>query len=489
MTYAWNLMTTTHYERLSFLDSTFLAMESPTTPMHVGATLIFESGPGPEGRIDVEGLRSLIAERLRYVPRYRQRLEWIPIERHPVWVDDPYFDLEFHIRHAALPRPGTEAQLRSMAGRVFAQRLDRSRPLWECWVVEGLEGGRFALVTKVHHCMVDGVAGVDLLKTLLTPFPDATVGDPAPYEPRPAPTRGDLLCDELIRRLRGPIDASRGLRRFLDETRDIEAEVRHRARAVLMTARSGWLQNASPTPINQQVGPNRSVAWVETDLADLKEVKNRFGGTINDVVIAIVAGALGGFLREDHGVDVAGLDFRAMVPVSLRDADPAGELGNRLTMWLMNLPLAEPDPATRLGQVITTTQRLKETNQALGASMLTQGAAWTPGTLLSVAARVAASTARPFNLTVTNVPGPQIPLYLMESRMAANYPLVPLWANHGLSIALFSYDGRVCWGLAADSAMVPDLDLVAGRVAASADEMLIAAGTPPANRPAEPEAV
>jgi WS/DGAT/MGAT family acyltransferase len=284
-----------------------------------------------------------------------------------------------------------------------------------------------------------------------------------------------LLRDELVRRLRGPVDASRGLRRFIDETRDIGAELHHRLSAVVTTARSGWLRNASDTPINRRIGPNRAVAWFETDVGRLKLVKDRLGGTVNDVVIAIVAGGLGRFLGEDRGVDLASLDFRAMIPVSLREADPAGELGNRLTMWLVDLPLAERDPAARLEEVVASTTRLKETDQALGAAMLTQGAAWTPGTLLSVAARVAASAARPFNVTITNVPGPQIPLYLMESLMLANYPVVPLWVNHGLSVALFSYHGRVFWGLTADSEMVPDLERVAGQLVDAVDDLVAAA--------------
>jgi len=477
-------MTGTHYERLGFLDSTFLAMEGPTTPMHVGATLLFETGSlaRPDGGVDVDRIRALIVDRLRYVPRYRQRLEWIPIERHPVWVDDAHFDLEYHVRHTALPHPGTEAQLRALAGRIFAQRLDRGRPLWECWVVEGLGEDRFALVTKVHHCMIDGVAGVDLLTVLLSPVPDSSIGDPEPHEARPAPSPRQLLRDEALRRLKGPLDVSRGLRRFVEDTRDLSAEVSHRVRAMTMTARSGWFHNASLTPINRRIGPNRTVAWLETELAGAKAVKDRFGGTVNDVIIAAVAGGMRAFLREDRGCDVDDLDFRAMVPVSLRGELPVvGQLGNQITMWLVDLPIAEGDPVARLEAVSAATRHLKETDQALGAAMLAQGASWSPGTLLSVAARVAASTVRPFNLTVTNVPGPQIPLYLLDSLMIANYPLVPLWVNHGVSIALFSYDGRLAWGLAGDSDLVPDLDAVATRLEAALGELVAAAA--PRRRP------
>jgi WS/DGAT/MGAT family acyltransferase len=461
----------THYERLSFLDSTYLAMEGPNNPMHVGAALLFEPGPlsGKLG-VDIDTIRRFITARLQYVPRYRQRLAWIPLERHPVWVDDEHFDLEYHVRHTALPHPGSWEQLEDMAARIWAQRLDRGKPLWEVWVVEGLEGGCFAMVTKVHHCMIDGIAGVDLLKVVLAPSPDDVVGEPDVYEPRPAPTGTELLRDEIERRLRGPLDAGRGLRRFVAGTRDLGTEVRHRAAAITAAVRSGWLQNASRTPFNQDVGPNRNTAWWETDLERLKSIKNALGGTVNDVVLAVVAGALRRYLREDEGVDVGRLDLRAMVPVSTRDPSDQ-EPGNRVTMWLVDLPVAESSAAVRLRTVAAATEYLKESDQALGAELLTRGVGWTPGTLLSIAARVAASTARPFNLTVTNVPGPQIPLYMLGARMLVNYPMVPLWVNHGLGLALFSYDGSVAWCLYADRDQVADVRRVRRRFQRSLAEL------------------
>lgn len=458
-------MSETHYERLPFLDNTFLVMEGPTTPMHVGATLIFERGPlgTGNGGVDIEAIRRFIGARLQYVPRYRQRLAFIPIERHPVWVDDEHFDLDFHVRHTSLPRPGSEAELQRLAARIWSQRLDRGKPLWECWVVEGLDGDRFALVTKVHHCMIDGLAGVDLLKMLLSPSPDDVIGSADEYVPRPAPGPAELLRDEFRRRARAPRELGRRLLRWADDSADLVADLQHRFRAMAASAGSGWFQNASPSPINARIGPNRRVAWWETDLDVLKKIKDSLGGTVNDAVIATVAGALRRYLVEDRRVDVGGLDFRAMIPVSIRTPGEAGDLGNRITMWLMDLPLAEPSPARRMRAVSTETEHLKETDQALGAAMLTRGASWTPSTMLSLAARVAASAARPFNLTVTNVPGPQIPLYMMGSRMVANYPVVPLWVNHGLSLALFSYDGRVAWCLFADWDTVPEVDVIAAR--------------------------
>lgn len=467
-----------NYERLSFLDNTFLIMEGPANPMHVGATLVFEPGDSlraANGGIDIDAVRTFIGARLEYVPRYRQKLQWIPIERHPVWVDDAHFDLTHHIRHVALPRPGKFEQMREMSGRFLSQRLDRSRPMWEVLVIEGLEDGRFALVTKVHHCMIDGVGGVDLLRVLLAPAPSDDIGEMDVFEPRPAPSPSDLLIDEGLRRLQIPAEAVKSLRRFREETRELGDELRHRLMAMTHSARSGWFVNASATPLNRKIGPNRRIAHLTTDLASVKAVKNGLGGTVNDVVIATVAGAIRSFLLEDRDFPVEGIDFRAMVPVSIRDEASSNHLGNQVTMWLLDLPIAEPDPVERLRSVAASTEHLKETDQALGAAMLTQSASFTPSTVLTLAARVVAATARPFNMTITNVPGPQIPLYMLESRLEHIFPMVPLWVNHGLGVALFSYDGMLNWGFAADWDAVPDLDVFVSRVEDALDELYAAA--------------
>lgn len=464
----------THYERLSFLDNTFLAMEGPTNPMHVGGTLVFEGGSLGEsaGGVDIDSVRRFIEARLQFVPRYRQRLEWIPVERHPVWVDDAHFDPTYHIRHVALPNPGSEEQLREMAGAILSQRLDRAKPMWEAWVVEGLEDGGFALVTKVHHCMIDGIGGVDLLKVLLAPFPSDDLGEPGDYQPRPAPTPGQLLADEAIRRVIAPIAAARSVRRFVEETKELGEDIRHRLVAMRQSARSGWFRRASATPLNAQIGPNRRIALLETPLDQVKAIKDALGGTVNDVVITAVAGAVRSFLVERRDVDVDDLDFRAMVPVSTRgEGEEATGLGNQVTMWLLDLPIGEPDPVERLRWVSGQTIDRKEADHALGARLLTQSASFTPSTVLSVAARVAAATARPFNMTITNVPGPQVPLYLLDARLTRIHPMVPLWVNHGLGVALFSYDGTLDWGIAADRDLVPDLDDFVDRVVEALAEL------------------
>ena len=469
----------THYERLSFLDNTFLAMEGPANPMHVGGTLLFAGGNGLQsetGGVDIEAVRSFIGNRLQHVPRYRQRLQWIPVERHPVWVDDSHFDLAYHVRHVALPSPGTREQMREMSGRFLSQRLDRSRPLWELLVIEGLADGGFALVTKVHHCMIDGIGGVDLLKVVLAPFPGDDFGEPDDFEPRPAPEPIDLFVEEALRRLKIPANLVRNVRRFREETRQLGEEVVHRLRAMKNSATSGWFVNASETPLNHKIGPNRRIAHLVTDLDRIKAVKNRFGGTVNDVVIAAVAGAVRSFLIGDRDFEVEDVDFRAMVPVSIRGEASTGTLGNHITMWLIDLPIAEPDPIIRYKDVVVSTADRKDAEHALGAAMLTQSASFTPSTLLGVAARVAAATARPFNLTITNVPGPQVPLYMLDAQLLRIFPMVPLWVNHGIGVALFSYDGMLNWGFAADWDSVPDIEAFVLRVEQAIDELYAATG-------------
>jgi len=310
---------------------------------------------------------------------------------------------------------------------------------------------------------------------LLSPRPSPDVGEPDEYEPRPTPNSTDLLVDEAVRFLQFPPEAVKNLRKLRRDSKTIGGLLRHRLRAMTESARSGWFVNASQTPLNQKIGPNRRIMHLTTDLDRVKAIKDGLGGTVNDVVIAAVAGAVRSFLTEERAFDVEGVDFRAMVPVSIRDEEGVGELGNQITMWLLELPIAESDPVERYRAVGAATEHLKETDQALGAAMLTQSVSFTPSTVLTVAARVAAATVRPFNLTVTNVPGPQVPLFMLDSRLERIFPLVPLWVNHGLGVALFSYDGMLNWGFAADWDTVPDLDLFVTRIEGALDELYDAA--------------
>jgi len=461
-----------HYERLSSLDNSFLALESRSTHMHVAGIVIFDAGPmrTEAGGIDTDRIRSLVESKLHLIPRYRQRLARVPIEKHPVWVDDEHFNIEYHVRHYSLPKPGTFDQLRSLIGILASQQLDRSKPLWELSIVEGLEENRFAIISKVHHCMIDGIAGVDLMAVLLNLAPSAEVGATVPFVARPEPSGSELLVRETARRTGRVLRAMRSVRQLSDDTNEIIRDGMLRARAAAHSLSSGWLTTASDTGVNGHVGPNRRFATLETPLDDVKEIKNSTGGTVNDVVLATVAGGVRRFLVEERGDNVSGLDFRAMAPVSVRSRDQRGTLGNQVAMWLVSLPISEPDPVGRLNAVMKATARLKETNQALGAATLVRLSAGAPATLVSLASRLATGV-RPFNMTVTNVPGPQFPLFLLESRMLASYALVPLWQAHGVGIALFSYAGTIYWGFNSDYDILPDVDVFAGAMQESFGEL------------------
>ena len=447
-----------YYERLSFLDGSFLALESPTTHMHVSGMAIFEAAPLSKagGGIDIARIKTFIESKLQYMPRYRQHLARVPIENNPVWVDDDHFDLDYHVRHLSLPRPGSEEQLKAMMGRLLSQQLNRAKPLWELWVVEGIEGDRFALVFKIHHCMIDGISGVDLMAVLLNFVPTDEIESIKPFEPRPAPGAAELLVGESLRRARRALRAARGIPHLVEEAQAIGSEIQRRAKAVSYSLTSGWLTPASRTPINESIGPNRRFEWLTLHLADVKEVKDLIGGTVNDVVLTTVAGAVREFFIEERGFPIDGVDFRVMAPVSVRSKDEPGRLGNQVAMWLVKLPIDEPDPLRRYATVQDHTQHLKDTNQALGASTIVQLSSGTPATLLGMAAR-RATRIRPFNMTVTNVPGPQFPMYMLGSKLLVQYPAVPLWAGHGVGIALFSYNGEMAWGLNADWDVVPDV--------------------------------
>jgi len=448
---------TAWYERLSALDYSFLAFEGPTTCMHIAAVVVFETGPlaSKGGGVDVARIRRHVASRLPHMPRYRQRLAYIPFENHPVWVDDERFELEYHVRHTSLPRPGTDAQLRELAARLLERPLHRGRPLWEIWVVEGLAGDRFALVMKVHHCMVDGLAGVELLSALLSPLPEAAVEEPVEWRPRLAPSASTLFSDELSRRLRMSADLLRGVR-------DAVREPRRRGRDIGPKLAAAWrlLRDSARrpvrTPLNQPIGPYRRFGWVEHDLAVIKEIKHQLGGTVNDVVLAVMAGAVRDFF-ERREFCAEGLDFRVAVPVNVRTEQERRSGGNRVSAWLLSLPIHERYSARRLQAVRAQSLQVKDSGLASGAELLAQAAEWTSANVLNLGALLA-NQAQPFNVIVTNVPGPQMPLYLDGAPMSALYPQVPLFESQCLGVALFSYAGKLFWGFNGDFDALPDLD-------------------------------
>lgn len=444
------------YDRLTALDNSFLILEKPNSYMHVASTMTFEAGPlaTPDGGIDADRIKQVFASSLHLIPRYRQKLAYVPFTSQPVWVDDDRFNLDFHIRHSALPRPGTELQLKRLSGRIMQQHLDRQRPLWELWIIEGLSGGRFALISKVHHCMIDGISGVDMLKILLSPFETQDVQETPQFIPRPSPSGIELLRDEAAHWAKLPLEAARGVGSLIAAAQDTQRDLLTRGRAVAETLGASF-RTASETPLNGEIGPHRRFDWLTMSLGDIKTIRRGLGGSLNDIVLTVVTGAVRRFLLR-RLVDPRRIDFRVMTPVSVRAEDERGSFGNRVSAWTVDLPVGEEDPRRQLDAIRRTTAELKASKRAVGAEVLTQVAEWTPSTLLSLAGRNI-TRLLPFNMVVTNVPGPQFPMYMLGAKLLETFPHVPLVDNLGLGIALLSYDGKLCWGFNADYDLVPDL--------------------------------
>ena len=463
-----------NYDRLSVQDASFLIFENDHVHMHVAATQIFEVGPlrTASGGVDIDAFKNGIRNVLHRVPRYRQKLKWIPLWNHPVWVDDRQFNLDYHIRHTSLPRPGSDSQLKHLAARVMGQQLDRDRPLWETWVVEGLEGDRFAVITKIHHCMIDGASGVDLSYILMSTSPEYETADDVPtFMPRPEPTSTQLMRDESLRRATLPLEAARGIQNFINQAQDVREEIGVRLSAVgeLLGA---TLRPASSSPVNGDLGPHRRFDWLDLPLDDIRAVRRKLDCTLNDVVLAIVSGAVRAFF-EQRQADPALLDFRISAPVSVRRPEDVGKMGNNVPSWIVPLPIAEPAPIERVRAIHAKTQELKESRQALGVEMM-MGAADFMGTLLlSLGARAASG---PINTIVTNVPGPQMPLYMLGAKLESMYPQVPLLEDMGLGIALMSYNGKLCWGFNSDYELVPDLKDFVEKIRLGFEELQEAVG-------------
>ena len=455
-------------DRLTPLDASFLHFEDESAHMHVACAMVF-AGPPPA----YEQLLEHIEARLHLVPRYRQRLGQIPFgQGRPVWVDDAEFDLRFHVRNTALPAPGTEVELQVLAGRVFSQPLRRDRPLWDMWLVEGLDGGRFALLSKTHHALVDGVSGLDILSVLFAPDEERSGG--APWRPQPAPSDRRLLVEALLERLTIPAEALRGVRAVLRGPRRLAAEALATLQGASAFAFAG-LSPAPSTPFNDQfIGADRRFTWVRASLDDVKAIKNELGGTVNDVVLAAVNGALRRYLLR-RGVDVSGKTLKAFVPVSVRPDDEHGSLGNQVTGMIAPLPVSCSDPVACLHTIGEAMNDIKASGQAVGARALTELSGFAPPNLIDQAARVSLRQ-RFINLVVTNVPGPQFPLEMAGRELLDIFPMVPLGMNVALGVAIVSYNGTLNFGLVGDFKIMDDLEDLTGDLRDALDDLGAAAG-------------
>ena len=459
-------MSQRHLDRLSPIDAGFLAQEGPNTHMHIGGVVLLEDG-GP----GYEEFLAHIRSRLHLVPRYRQKLAEPPLETgRPVWIDDTNFNLEYHVRHSALPEPGDREALWRLTSRIFSQALDRSKPLWELWLVEGLETGEAAIISKSHHSLVDGVSGVDLATVLFDVSPETKDLSPdEPWVPSPAPTPAQLAAKGFEGLIRRALEVGSGVAGLVSDPGGVvqrASEVGEGLSDVLRT----FMTPPPETPFNVTPGPHRRFAVVDAELAELKEIKDAFGGTVNDVVLTVVGGGLAHFMRQ-RGMDTTGMELRACVPVSVRTEATKDSMGNEITIMMAPLPVDEGDPVARLRRVSAEMDDLKASKQAVGAQAIASMQDFAPPTIFAQASRLNFS-GRMYNLLVTNVPGPQMPLYVVGHRMNRVYPIPFLAGDRALAIAIMSYDGGMNFGLLGDFDAMPDLDVVAEGIEGSLAEML-----------------
>jgi diacylglycerol O-acyltransferase len=454
-----------NYERLSAQDAGFLYAESPVAHMHVGSLAIFENAG-----LDEETLNAHIESRLHFVPRFRKKLAWVPAHQgRPVWVDDPHFDIRFHMRHTGLPRPGGEREALRLMGRVMSRPLDRQRPLWELWSFE-LPENRLAIIQKTHHCLIDGISGVDLGTVLLDLMKNPPPGDAPPeWHPAPVPSGERLLVDALVERYTQPAEIYRSWRAAMRPQRELVQRAIDVGQGVFSFGKAA-LERAPVTSLTKPIGPHRRFEIVRMRLDDVKEIKNRFGCTVNDIVLTVVTGGLRRLLLS-RGDYVDGIVLKAMVPVSVRDPSKRMTYGNMVSMMNADLPVGEAEPARRLQFVRERMAGLKESKQAVGADFWVKLSEYAPPTILALASRATVALQRMVNVIVTNVPGPQFPLYLKGGQMIEAFPCVPIASTASLGVAILSYNGQLSFGLNGDWDIVPDLDVFARGIQDSLREL------------------
>ena len=459
-------------DRMSPTDAGFYYAESENTPLHVGSVAVFE-GPAPSYGDVVR----LLMGKLPLVPRYRQRVRRVPLDLgRPLWVDDPHFQILYHVRHTAVPSPGGEEQLRNLAGRVLGQRLDLAKPLWELWLVEGLEDGRWALISKVHHCMVDGIAGTDLMQLMFDLTPDATHGEPQDWTPQRNPSSLEVVAGAVQDAVTHPL---RELTR-LSGSEGVRGAGRSAVRAGRTLATgvpSMARQLATPTArsLNGPIGPHRRWAWTDADFDELKGIRTALGGTVNDVVLAAITRGFRDLL-ERRGSLRQGLVVRSMVPISVRQADQRGQLDNQISAVFVDLPVGEPDPVARLTSVRRQMDEHKKVLQAVDARSIIAMGDFVAPTLLSMGVRAALNAGQMWCQAVTtNVPGPRVPLYVLGRRMCSAHAYVPIAGGTRVSIGIFSYLRSMTFGINADFDAFPDVDVLSGGIRRGIDELVAAA--------------
>lgn len=445
------------FERLSAQDAAFLEFEDENNPMHVAAVLTFDPEPvvGADGAIPVEAIRKLISGRLGLLPKYRQKIVRTPVTGHPVWVDDEHFDLRQHLRHVSIPRPGRWYTFLGMFEEFLSQKLDIDRPLWELWIVEGLENGRVGLMGKVHHCLIDGVSGVDMMMLLLGFEPSMDVPEPPPWSPQPGPTGQELLWAEAQRAIDLPQAVASGVRSVLGDPQGMIGELQERSAALAsvgqLLARSG-----KDTQINGHLGPNRQFRGAAISLAEVKQLRKALGGTVNDIVVGLLAGALRSFL-EGRGEDVDALDLRATIPMSTRLESERGTLGNKLAVVAASLPVHVGDREGRMAAARQSMEDLKGSNQALATDILTRIAEWTSPNVLTQGVKLALRL-RLTHIMITNIRGPDQPLYCMAAPMMEAFPAPELWTDQALGVGVLSYNGELRFGFVGNRESLGDLD-------------------------------